>query len=191
MKTSIKSKLLLVLFLLISIDCLTSYAENYSDESARKAIEVLLPIITPDMTDYDKAVAAHDWLCTNCEGDSSSYESKDYMPYDFSADGPLLYGTSLCKGYAEAFRLFMNILQIENRIVQGYVRDGYHAWNEVKIDGKWYAVDVTFDDPILVEYDSRSSKKRVIESYRVYSRKYCMIDPEEMNNDRLVCEYLY
>ena len=25
-----------------------------------------------------------------------------------------------------------------------------HAWNYVNIDGKWYAIDVTWDDPIII-----------------------------------------
>ena len=30
-----------------------------------------------------------------------------------------------------------------------------HAWNDVLIDGKWYAVDVTWDDPIIVGGNGR------------------------------------
>ena len=25
-----------------------------------------------------------------------------------------------------------------------------HAWNYVMLDGKWYAIDVTWDDPIII-----------------------------------------
>ncbi|MBP3803751.1 MAG: hypothetical protein J6I76_07615 [Oribacterium sp.] len=143
-------KAFMVLLLLISVECFTSHAESYSYASAEKAIAALLPIIDPDMSDYDKAVAAHDWLCANCAYNEYSYNNDIDIASDYTADGPLLYGTSLCEGYAEAFRLFMNILQIENRMVVGYAGGGDHAWNEVKIDGKWYAVDTTWDDPIIV-----------------------------------------
>ena len=33
-------------------------------------------------------------------------------------------------------------------LVTGTANGGGHAWNQVKVDGKWYNIDVTWDDPI-------------------------------------------
>jgi transglutaminase/protease-like cytokinesis protein 3 len=42
----------------------------------------------------------------------------------------------------------MDMLEIPCIIVEGYVRKGEeHAWNMIQLDGDWYCVDVTWDDP--------------------------------------------
>lgn len=62
-----------------------------------------------------------------------------------TAYGVLIQGVSVCQGYSLAFKLFMDKLGIENQIVASDSME--HQWNTVKIDGKWYHVDVTHDDP--------------------------------------------
>ena len=56
----------------------------------------------------------------------------------------------ICQGYSTAFQLVCNELGIPCLTVygQGYSNSkwGKHAWNQVLIDGQWYAIDVTFGD---------------------------------------------
>ena len=40
---------------------------------------------------------------------------------------------------------------VENKIVFGYANGIPHTWNLVKLDGQWYHVDTTFDDPVVNE----------------------------------------
>ncbi|MBR5336702.1 MAG: Ig-like domain-containing protein [Lachnospiraceae bacterium] len=67
----------------------------------------------------------------------------------------LLSGESpVCEGYSRAFKMVCDKLGIECIIVGGtaYHPDGTpegHMWNYVKLDGAWYAVDVTWDDPVV------------------------------------------
>ena len=44
----------------------------------------------------------------------------------------------------------MDLLDIECTVVHGASHGGAdeHAWNMVRLDGEWYCVDVTWDDPI-------------------------------------------
>ena len=51
------------------------------------------------------------------------------------------------------FEYFMDVLGIECELISGTANNGNgtwvgHAWNKVKIDGKWLYIDVTWDDPI-------------------------------------------
>ena len=136
-------------------------------------------IASEGMAEYDKVVAVHDWLCTNCTYNVTSISNGVILGSDHSADGPLLYGLSVCEGYAEAFKLFMDILGIKNRRVDGWAQ-GYHSWNEVFIGDQWLAVDVTWDDPVIIGGP---------DSGGVYTRQYCLITPEQMAADHMACEY--
>ena len=42
----------------------------------------------------------------------------------------------------------MDLLGIPCVRISGTANGGGHAWNAVKLDGEWYQVDVTWDDPI-------------------------------------------
>ena len=101
-------------------------------------------------TDYEKIKLVHDYLVDSIEYDSSI--SKDHI-YDIY--GALVSRECVCEGYAKAFQYLMNEVGIDNVIVIGTGTNSNgqtesHAWNYVKLDNKWYAVDVTWDDPILI-----------------------------------------
>ena len=62
----------------------------------------------------------------------------------------LVEGQAICMGYANTFQLFMDLLDIPCVTVigaSGGSRED-HAWNLVQLDGDWYAVDTTWDDPL-------------------------------------------
>lgn len=105
----------------------------------------LIPrIISSNMTDYEKELAIHDYIVCNCE-----YGYEDYSnDYAYRAYGALIQGKAVCNGYAEAMALLLNCVGIENEIMTGWANGELHAWNRVKLDGKWYQVDSTWDDPI-------------------------------------------
>lgn len=94
-----------------------------------------------ELTVADKILAAHDYLVENVTYDSSL----DYM---YDAYTTMLGHKATCSGYAEAFKTFMDMLEVENMTITGKAGDGDHMWNLVKLDGDWYHVDVTWDDPI-------------------------------------------
>ncbi|MBQ8171641.1 MAG: chitobiase/beta-hexosaminidase C-terminal domain-containing protein [Oscillospiraceae bacterium] len=61
-------------------------------------------------------------------------------------NGPLLNGEALCEGYAKTFAYLCQSIGIEAVCISGK-SGGDHMWNIVKLDGEWYQMDVTFDDP--------------------------------------------
>lgn len=85
----------------------------------------------------------------------------DTVEYDVNAGTGIrdVYGTlinqkAVCEGYAKAFKYIMDELEIPCILVCGTATNSVgvtenHAWNYVQIDGVWYAVDVTWDDPII------------------------------------------
>lgn len=109
-----------------------------------KVVEVLDLIIKPDMTDYEKELAIHDYIVVHCKYGYVN-DSKDYA---YRAYGALVQNNAVCNGYAEAMALLMSCVGIENKIVTGTADDELHAWNQVCLDGNWYQVDATWDDPL-------------------------------------------
>ena len=102
-----------------------------------------------DKSDYEKIKLIHDYLRDTIEYDSTVSKDNIYDIY-----GALILRKCVCEGYAKSFQYLMNELGIDNVIVIGTGTNSSgktenHAWNYVLLDNNWYAVDVTWDDPIL------------------------------------------
>jgi len=105
-------------------------------------------------TDYDKVLAAHDFIINNCVYFQEPLKAGDTeYNYVYSAYGCLVKGIAVCAGYSSAFKVILDKLGIESEIVVGYATAN-HSWNCVRLDGEYYNIDVTWDDP--VGYDGSS-----------------------------------
>lgn len=96
-----------------------------------------------ETSDYEKLLTFHDYIVTHCTfSDTTDYSNCTY--------GALVDGFAQCEGYASAFDYLCSLADIDCFTVTGTNPTGYpHAWNMVKLEGKWYNVDCTWDDPVL------------------------------------------
>jgi hypothetical protein len=99
--------------------------------------------ITDGMTDFDKELAVHDYIVSNCYYGYPENKDDAYTAY-----GALVLGRSVCDGYAEAFFVIMSCLGVDCDIVVGSTDEGLHAWNQVALGGEWYNIDLTWDDSL-------------------------------------------
>ena len=150
------------------------------DNDIKNEIDCIIEdIITPEMSDYDKVKAVHDYIVLNCEYDYENYVN-DTIPQDsYSPRGVLINKKAVCEGYAAAFKAFMDELNIPCKLVSGEATSNgdftggiNHAWNRVEVDGVWYQIDVTWDDPV----PDQKGKVRY---------KYFLLSDEEMNRTHL------
>ncbi|WPC41224.1 Ig-like domain-containing protein [Clostridium sp. JS66] len=124
-----------------------SYTLGYietSEQSSQvksKVDEILSQIITPDMTDVQKERAINDYICKNV-----AYDTTLTIHSAYSA----LFGNgkTVCSGYALLAYRMLTEAGLQARIITGEGDGQPHAWNLVKIDGNWYHLDVTWNDPI-------------------------------------------
>lgn len=100
------------------------------------------------MTDYEKEKAIHDYMVLTYRYDYENYQNNAIPDESYTVAGMLKYKTGVCQAYAETFKLFMDILGIDCQVVIGTGNGGSHAWNIVKLDGEYYQVDVTWNDPV-------------------------------------------
>lgn len=121
----------------------------YTKNVDMRVDQVIRSVIRKDMTRYEKVKAVHNWMIRNVKYDY--YRLKQgYIPrVSHTAKGALVKKVAVCDGYAHAFQMIMKKLKIPCRFVVGSSGGVGHAWNMVKLGGKWYHVDVTFDDPII------------------------------------------
>ncbi len=83
---------------------------------------------------------------------------------------------AVCYGFALMFQKVMSELGVESEVMTGKSLDTNHAWNKVKLDGKWYYIDPTLD--------IRTSDKEL----SIYDNgyKYFLLDVESMKKDYFI-----
>lgn len=126
----------------------TKYLTKVNKKVVKETKKVIKQQIKPDMTQVEKVKAIHDYLVLHTAYDYKNYQKNTIPSSSYSPEGVLLYGSGVCQGYAETFLLFMEVLEIPCQIIIGKGNGEAHAWNIVKIEGKWYQIDVTWDDPV-------------------------------------------
>lgn len=120
----------------------TPITDSKAKELYDKVNSILSSVIKSGMSDYDKALALHDYLCKNVV-----YSNDDVGA---TAYGAIVKGKAACQGYAEATGLLYTLAGLENVIVRA-TNDSTratHGYVKVKVDGNWYCVDTTADDPV-------------------------------------------
>ena len=121
----------------------------YGKAVGKRVNQIIKSVIKKDMTNYQKVQAVHNWMIRNVKYDYYSLK-RGYVPsVSHTAKGALLKKVAVCDGYSRAFQMVMRKLKIPCRFVTGSSGSVGHAWNMVKLSGKWYHIDVTFDDPII------------------------------------------
>ncbi len=105
---------------------------------------------------WEQALYVHDYIID--ESDYSLGSSDVYSAY-----GCLINHKAVCAGYAAAFQLIMNRLSIPCGRISGTKNDNCknesdHEWNYVFLNGDYYYIDVTWDDPVAEEFCATSQK---------------------------------
>jgi hypothetical protein len=122
------------------------------NENDRMLYELAQEIIQSEINPSDhnglKVLAIHDWIVRNTEYDYDNYLHNTIPWSSYGAEGVLLNHRAVCEGYSEAFNLFMSLLDIPCHVVVGSAGGEGHAWNLVYLDGEWYHIDCTWDDPV-------------------------------------------
>ena len=159
--------------------------KDYSAQINSAADKVVADIIKPGMDDAAKVRAINSWIIARTTYNYDSYhrtqeiwanpDPKTHrlppeLTPDHDAGGVFFKGTTVCEGYANAFQLLALKSGVTSIVVTGTVTNGGgHAWNQVKINGQWKTVDVTWND-------GGDSGQEAVET------RYLMVD----NNDPVV-----
>ena len=121
---------------------------NYAFEQIEREKNIIKSGLSGSVENKIKGV--HDYLVTNLEYDATVSKDNVYNLY-----GALINKSTVCEGYSRAFKYIMDDMGIPCIIACGTAINSMgelenHAWNYVKIDENWYAIDVTWDDPFII-----------------------------------------
>ncbi|MGN1342880.1 MAG: transglutaminase domain-containing protein [Bacilli bacterium] len=121
----------------------------YSEDDIAKINAVVDRVINEKITNSmpikEKIRVIHDYIIDNTEYDKLKYDNKNDNTYKSNtAYGVLIQGYGTCNGYADTMAIFLNKLNVINYKIS----NDEHIWNLVYLDGKWYHLDLTWDDPI-------------------------------------------
>ena len=121
---------------------------NDGKEVFDAAFAAVNQVVKDGMSEEEKVKAIHDYLIY-----SANYVNNgDYQhaeKWASGAGGVLIHKEGVCNSYAIAFYMMAVSAGLDCRYVTGTADGGGHAWNQVKVDGKWYYIDCTWDDPIM------------------------------------------
>jgi len=111
----------------------------------------------------------------------------------YNIQGALIEHESVCEGYAEAFTYICQLVNIPTIIVNSKT----HEWNFVKMDdGKWYAMDVTYDDPKIenIEFKSGDDRNKKYDYFLIGKNTQIITDNQRMpynqSKDHQLLNYL-
>lgn len=115
---------------------------RYKQRAEEEAIRLAGSLFYEGAEDVVMALLAHDALVNRC-----TYSQEGYREENHSAYGALCNRSAVCEGYAEAYQLLMDIAGVDCLYAEGVAGES-HAWNILFIDGAYYHVDTTWDDPV-------------------------------------------
>lgn len=113
------------------------------DEQLDLSVSRALDQIPAKASDFEKARILHDYLVLHCAYDYENKQAGTVPNESYTTYGALVLEKAVCAGYSKAYQLMCERAGLACK----KVRNATHAWNLVQIDGKWYHVDCTGDDP--------------------------------------------
>lgn len=170
---------------------------NYLEENIQNPDSMLLEIETKSEeilknvvgSNYQKIQYIHNWLVDNLQYDQTYLKENTRNIY-----GALIENEVVCEGYAKAFKYLLDKLEIPCILVSGEAinsegRQESHMWNYVQINDIWYAVDVTWDDPIIINGNYLSEEARYkyfCQGNNIYTNHFAS---KTITNEEQIYEY--
>ncbi len=127
-----------------------TYHMNYYTNAEQEQIvgnkinELLASWNLNNATEYEKIAKIYNFITTTVQYDFANLKNDAYK-LKYSAYAALIDQTAVCQGYAGLFYRLALSLGIDCRVITGQSRGENHAWNIVKLGGRYYYLDATWD----------------------------------------------
>ncbi len=137
----------------LSTYCSVEYyidSDEYTEQKAKLdevCIEFIDSLSAPE-DEFRTELEIHDFVVEKC-----SYRLEHGEFVYSSAYGALVNGEAACEGYSKAAKLLFDKVGMASAVVSGISDngddiEGPHMWNAVEVNGDFYYLDCTWDDPV-------------------------------------------
>lgn len=127
----------------VDLDVELAYDMNIEEAKQIEArVDQVIAEMPVGLNDFEKVKYINDYVVLNTAYNLES-QASPYTPYSI-----LFNGEGVCEGYALTTLLLLEAAGVEAKYISGEVRTGLHAWNLVKLEGAWYHLDTTWNDPV-------------------------------------------
>ncbi len=137
-----------------------------------KAADYVISGVDKSWSDEIKCRYIHDMINQYVHYDMDIYNTDPNLR---TAYGALIDNNAVCDGYTLAYNYLLKKLGIEAHYVQSLQMT--HAWSMVKLGGKYYHVDTTYDDP---SYDNLGKSLHT----------YCLVSDNKLKSDRVHYDWI-
>jgi len=209
-------KILLIVLISFSAFSQSNDKRDLAKEISNKNLKMseLVSFANENFTDsLDKAKFLYYWVGLNINYDhellgkmSTSIDIRQDYVYNYYPAQIYSKRLAVCLGYSKLYEWFLTEIGIESKIVTGYIRDNRnhyveleadskfsHAWNAVKLNGKWLLVDTTWGTSLNEEisdfYFDMPPERAIITHYPEQSTWQLLENPlslEEFNKSKFI-----
>jgi transglutaminase-like putative cysteine protease len=118
-------------------------------------------------SDEAKVAAIHNYVVSNVKYD---YNKASGLTSTYIPDNNVTYATGMgiCYDFSSLMAGMLRSVGIPAKLVKGYTPNatGYHAWNEVLINGKWVVIDASYDS----QMKAAGSKYSMVKEAKLYNK---------------------
>lgn len=109
-----------------------------------KVKKILQSLKLDGKSDYEKISAIYSYVCSHVTYDSE-HDADDLYKLKYTAYAAAINGTCVCQGYSVLLYRLLLEENIDCRFISGTGNGENHSWNIVKLGGKYYNLDATWD----------------------------------------------
>ncbi|MGE5328364.1 MAG: transglutaminase domain-containing protein [Deltaproteobacteria bacterium] len=153
--------------------------ESYSAEEMlqiNQTMDDFKKLVNPLMSEEEKAERIYHELGNYISFDD---DQKNRIR-DGDLAGALIDRQAICQGYSKALEAILNDNGIECITVGGQGGKpgdmGHHAWNQAKVNGSWYNMDLTFDSASDKEGFNKGNWKHFLKSDTEFNKSHILED---------------
>lgn len=145
-------------------------------------LDQIVNYIPSGLTELKRELAVCKILESICVYDNAAAENTD-MWQSYTVYGAFMNGKAVCEGYSKSAQLLLSYMGMECCLINGNADGSLHMWNLVKVDEKWYHLDVTWiDNESIPAYQYFNVTDKEITKDHTISPNYSSFKEQELSD---------